>query len=392
MAGLGGGVLGAAATAAALMSERDPWGAPGEAAPGDLLERIAAVDGGGSGGDRRALGQVRRVRDQLRRLAARLQPAEGDRGCSLLDALVAGFPERVGLHTAEGRARLSSGLELRVGRPPLPGEPPAFLAVAVRATSRGVTLSCGAPLEPGSLRVPWRVAVRWDPDAQRVRVLRERRLGALCFETRPPRAADRREQAAAVEALLVAEALRAGPEQVLRPSPAVRSLLARIALLARLRPQLELPDLRFSTVLPMLATGCRSFAALAERDLAGALVGLLGHALHQRLLRELPERLDVPSGSSLRLDYGDGSGPPVLAARIQQLFGMLETPRILGEPIVVKLLAPNQRPAQVTQDLAGFWRGSYQQVRKELRGRYPKHAWPEDPLTAVAENRPRRKR
>ena len=109
--------------------------------------------------------------------------------------------------------------------------------------------------------------------------------------------------------------------------------------------------------------------------------------------REAPERLPVPSGSRIRLRYEEGKAP-VLAARIQEVFGLLETPTVAGGrvKVLMHLLAPNQRPAQVTQDLASFWANTWPQVRKELRGRYPKHAWPEDPLTAQPESRPRRRR
>jgi ATP-dependent helicase HrpB len=102
--------------------------------------------------------------------------------------------------------------------------------------------------------------------------------------------------------------------------------------------------------------------------------------------------LEVPSGSRLTLKYEEGR-PPVLAVRIQEVFGLLDTPRIAGGrvKVLLHLLAPNYRPQQVTDDLASFWRNTYAQVRKELRARYPKHAWPEDPFKATAERRPRRK-
>jgi ATP-dependent helicase HrpB len=108
--------------------------------------------------------------------------------------------------------------------------------------------------------------------------------------------------------------------------------------------------------------------------------------------REAPERLEVPSGSHITLKYEVGR-PPVLAVRIQELFGLAETPRVAGGRVrvLLHLLAPNYRPQQVTDDLASFWANTYPQVRKELRGRYPKHAWPEDPWTAQAERRPRRR-
>ena len=109
--------------------------------------------------------------------------------------------------------------------------------------------------------------------------------------------------------------------------------------------------------------------------------------------REAPERLEVPSGSRLALRYEEGRSP-VLEVRIQEMFGLGATPRVAGGrvPVLLHLLAPNYRPQQVTDDLASFWANTYSQVRKELRARYPKHAWPEDPIVAPPERRPRRKR
>jgi ATP-dependent helicase HrpB len=118
----------------------------------------------------------------------------------------------------------------------------------------------------------------------------------------------------------------------------------------------------------------------------------LSHAQRQAVEREVPERLPVPSGSRIALRYEVGR-PPILAVRIQEIFGLRDTPRIAGGrvPVLLHLLAPNNRPQQVTDDLASFWANTYPQIRKELRGRYPKHAWPEDPWTAQPESRPRRR-
>ncbi len=123
---------------------------------------------------------------------------------------------------------------------------------------------------------------------------------------------------------------------------------------------------------------------------ATSLLGTLSHAQRSALDREAPERLAVPSGNQIRLDYSDPARP-VLAARIQELFGLAETPRLARGrvPVLLHLLAPNGRPQQVTADLASFWKTTYAEVRKELAARYPRHAWPLDPTTAPAERRPR---
>jgi ATP-dependent helicase HrpB len=119
----------------------------------------------------------------------------------------------------------------------------------------------------------------------------------------------------------------------------------------------------------------------------------LSHVQRQAVEREAPEHLLVPSGNRLALHYEVGR-PPVLAVRIQEMFGLAETPRIAAGRVrvLLQLLAPNNRPQQVTDDLASFWTNTYPLVRKDLRARYPKHAWPEDPWSAKPKSRPRRKR
>ncbi|MBE0618693.1 MAG: ATP-dependent helicase HrpB, partial [Proteobacteria bacterium] len=137
-----------------------------------------------------------------------------------------------------------------------------------------------------------------------------------------------------------------------------------------------------------LARGRTSFEDLRKADLASALRSHLTWAQRQALEREAPERTQVPSGSLLRLAYPD-DGPPVLAVKIQEVFGWTEGPRVAGGrvPVVLHLLGPHGRPLQVTSDLSGFWQRTYPEVRKEMRGRYPRHRWPEDPWNAEPSRR-----
>ena len=139
-------------------------------------------------------------------------------------------------------------------------------------------------------------------------------------------------------------------------------------------------------------TRARRAADLARVDLGSAISGLLRWPQPADLDRLAPTHVEVPSGSRIRVDYG--VDPPVLPVRIQEVFGWTETPTVAGGrvPLVLHLLSPAGRPAQVTQDLAGFWDGAYRQVRAELRGRYPKHAWPDDPAHAEPTRGVRRRR
>src|SRR5262249_60634683 len=145
-------------------------------------------------------------------------------------------------------------------------------------------------------------------------------------------------------------------------------------------------------LLPGPCPSCRSFAALRAGRWLELLQSKLTHAQRQAVEIEAPERLAVPSGSRIALHYEVGR-PPVLAVRIQEVFGLRDTPRLAAGrvSVLLHLLAPNHRPQQVTDDLASFWANTYPQVRKELRARYPRHAWPEDRGTAGPERRPRRK-
>jgi ATP-dependent helicase HrpB len=162
-----------------------------------------------------------------------------------------------------------------------------------------------------------------------------------------------------------------------------QGFLARVAFLASSMPELDLPpdpDLLLAGTLDSLVAGKRSFADLRRADLEGALRAQLTPRQLRVLDREAPERLRLPSGREARLVYERGK-TPVLAARIQDLFGLTATPRVAAGrvPVVLHILAPSNRPVQVTDDLASFWQRTYPEVRKQLRGRYPKHAWPEAP-------------
>jgi ATP-dependent helicase HrpB len=128
-------------------------------------------------------------------------------------------------------------------------------------------------------------------------------------------------------------------------------------------------------------------------DLSEALRGLLDWRQRQELEALAPERIEVPTGSRIAIDYANPAAP-ILAGRLQEVFGWTETPRIGGGrvPLTLHPLSPAYRPVQVTRDLSGFWKSGYFEVRKELRARHPRHSWPEDPLTAPAVRGPRKRR
>jgi len=225
--------------------------------------------------------------------------------------------------------------------------------------------------------------VVWD-DRARVVIAREREtLGAIVLAERPIRNVD---PARVAEALLVG--VRQAGIDALPWSDGARSIRQRLAFLHTV--DASWPDVSDAHLMETLGTwlapyvgASRSFADLGRIDLAGALLSGLSWERRAALDELAPTHLVVPSGSRIPIDYSDATAP-VLAVRLQEMFGLAETPTVArgAVPLTIHLLSPAQRPVQVTKDLAGFWRSSYFDVRKELRGRYPKHYWPDDPMQA----------
>ena len=353
---------------------------------------------------------VLRARDQLADLARRAMPETPpaprlDRDEALGRALLAAYPDRLARRREPGSPRsvMVGGRGVRLAEESAFTTADLFVAVDVaepagaRPGQGGEALvRLASAVEPEWLppeRFTTAVEVAFDAGRERVVGWKRTRYEDLVLAERevPPDSVD-----PAITGRLLAEAAAARLDRALPlDDPEVASFLARVRCLAGWMPELGLPtfgedDLR--ALLPALAAGRRSFAELRRAPLLDALRGALSWSQLQALDREAPERLEVPSGSRIKLAYEPGR-PPVLAARIQELFGLAETPRVAAGrvPVLLHLLAPNGRPQQVTHDLRSFWETTYPQVRKELAGRYPKHAWPEDPWTARPERRPGRR-
>jgi ATP-dependent helicase HrpB len=403
-----------AALAAALLSERDPFvrsgvargvGRPPDPTVSDILDRVHALEAFERRESipaelhRAAARWVLRARDQMLRelRSATDDTASGQAGeDGLLRALLAAFPDRV-CRRREPRGRrgvMVGGRGVRLAASSAVSEPELFLAIDVDAggSEALVRLASGVRREwlPTAL-MRTAIEVAFDPATERVTARKRVRYDDLLLE----------ECAAALPeseevARVLAAAAAADLHSVLPPADSPGgNYLVRLRCLCEWMPELPWPPVDEAALreqLPWLCAGCRSFEELRRADWLGVLQGRLTHALRQTVEREAPERLEVPSGSRLALHYEVGR-PPVLPVRIQELFGWQETPRIAGGRVrmLLHLLAPNFRPQQVTDDLGSFWKNTYPQVRKELRARYPRHAWPEDPWTATAERRPRRK-
>ena len=224
--------------------------------------------------------------------------------------------------------------------------------------------------------------VRWNGAAERVDAFERLVYEDLVLEESRAARVDP-ERAAAV---LADAALARGP-RTFAAEGALDRLLARIDFTARHAPESRLTSPSEDDLAAALRASCagrRTFAELREASLEGALLGRLDPPQGQALARLAPERVTLPGGRSVTVQYETGDKPPWIQSRLQDFFGMSDGPRLAGGrvPLVLHLLAPNLRAVQVTTDLAGFWDRHYPALRRELMRRYPRHAWPEDPLRA----------
>lgn len=334
---------------------------------------------------------------EARRMAQRWAALAQENGAATAPATSAGallalaYPDRVAKSrgAGDGRFLLANGRGAQVdAASPLAREP--YLAIAELAGSaERARILLAAPIAESEIeamfatRIDEREEIVFDAANARLRGRKVRRLSALTLSEHPFSAAD-----APDAALILADGLvRLGLDRLPWTKP-LRQWRDRVAFLRAVEGE-EWPDLSDAALaasardwLAPAVQGKTSLGDLREGEFADALHALLPWSLRARLDREAPSHFDAPSGSRVPIAYGpDG---PVLSIRVQELFGMAQHPRIAGgrAPLTIELLSPAHRPVQVTRDLPGFWRGSYAAVRSEMRGRYPKHPWPEDPLQA----------
>ncbi len=368
-----------AADIAALLEERDPWRASD--APADIGPRLAALRAREPDprADRGALARIRRTAGQYRN---RLHLAAGTAAAGDPGRLIAAaFPDRIAQRRGEpGAFRLSGG-----GGAELPRVDPLaaakLLAVAAMQAKPAARIRLAAPLDPDDLppalaaSVTETVETTLDPVSGALLSRRRRRLGALVLSDRTVAA----DAAAGATALLAAAAAK------LPWTPPARQFQARVALMAGLEPDAGWPDLSDDALAAEAARwlaphldGLGGLADVARLDLAALLRGQVPGPLLHRLDRELPEALVLPGGTAA-VDY---TAPVAVAsARAQAFYGLTETPRLAGGrvPLRLSLLSPARRPVAITADLAGFWKGAWAEVRRDMRGRYPRHDWPENP-------------
>ena len=369
------------AALAVLLSVRSP----GRRSSIDLADRLEVLAAGNGPEAREAL----RLAGQV--LGRRLDPGR-IRPELAGPILAAGFPDRIARRRGNGAFQLVSGRGVLVPADDRLAASPWIVVADLDDRGADARAWLAAALDPADLpreRCVEHTATSLDPASGRIVARTATMLGALQlavleFEPDPDDAA---------QALLTAILPRLG--QILAASPGARTLQRRTALLREVEGDAsDLPDLSTAALaasaehwlLPWLH-GLRSLKEAEALDWPAILMGLLTRAQAARLETALPRRWTTPAGTSHAIDYDQD--PPVFAARLQELFGAASGPVLAGGrvPIALQLLSPAHRPAAVTADLAGFWRTGWPEVRKELRGRYPRHVWPEDPASAAATTR-----
>ncbi|MBA2487082.1 MAG: ATP-dependent helicase HrpB [Nitrospira sp.] len=399
---LGWGTL--ACDVAAVLSEREfLQGGPGWR-NADLRLRIEALRGtrehlAGATVNRTGCERARRASEQWQR-QLRLEPSRHG-AIDHLGILVAfAYPDRIAQRIAgnDGRYRLANGRGASFQTVQGLSQDEYLVVAQLDGSGDWARILLAAPVRVADLeqycdeQIETVDMLEWDERSRSVRARRQRRLGHLILDDRSLHGPD---------PMHVKAALLSGIERTgLACLPWTKELQqwrGRVAFLHRV--EATWPDLSDEALTKDLAgwlgpflEGLTSLAQVCRIDLRPPLEGLLTWQQRHELDRLVPTHLSVPSGSHVRVDYEQGDHP-VLAVRLQEMFGCQETPRIAGGrvPVIIHLLSPAGQPVQVTKDLASFWRSAYQEVKKELKGRYPRHHWPDDPLTAQPTNRAKRR-
>jgi ATP-dependent helicase HrpB len=392
---------------AAILSERDILRAGAGARDADLRLRVAVLRGDvrdlppGITVDNRAMTQAVRSSGHWQRDFTRGRPDSVDPHEWAGILLAWAYPDRIGRARGDGgRYLLANGRGARFGEPQALSKAEFIVAAELDGAEREARIFLAAPLRLADVekyfaaQILDHAQIVWDDREQAIRARRERRLGALLLESIEIRHPD--PQAMQNAALT---GLRQLGIAGLPWTPQLRQWQARVMLMNQYavpsaEPWPDLSDSALATTLeewaPPWISGFSRREHFARMDLGVALRSRLSYAQGVILEREAPTHFTVPSGSLIPIDYLDGE-IPTLSVRLQEMFGLSQTPSVADGrlPLLLKLLSPARRPVQITRDLVSFWNRGYHEVKKDLKGRYPKHHWPEDPYTAEPTRRAR---
>ena len=386
-----------AADIAALLEEKDPLAGEGDAAIDrriDALRRERSVVGHASQRgvpNRATMGRIARI---ARQYADMIHAREDNTSVNPYEVgalLASAYPERIGKAWKEGVGvfQLSGGGLVAVEATDGLAAAEWMVAAAVHQKSGGVgRVFLASVAAPADLRryAHEREKVFWDAKAGAVVARREVRIGAILMETKPlDPTENRRERWQQV----VCEAIVKEGPSMLNFSDEVQNMQRRIAFVATRHPELALPTVDTQAICecapewgPFFVGKAATVAELKKIDLREVVWSRLTYEQQQTVERLAPTHVVVPTGSRIRLDYRVGAEAPVLRVRLQECFGLVDTPQADGQPVLMELLSPGFKPVQLTTDLHSFWQTTYFDVRKELRRRYPKHSWPDNPLEA----------
>jgi len=334
------------------------------------------------------------------------QPSYASHAFSEGAALALAYPDRIAKNRGNGTFQMVSGRGASLTREDALAKAPYLVCCELDDRPGDAKVFLGCPIDEDEIvelfgdKIVDEPFCEWDRRTDSVKCVVRRKLGEMTLKEVSPTEAQRRGEGV-VKALLEGVRIK-GVENLPCWGKESLQLKERVNFLHRLSTSTPpwlggsgpWPEVSASSLIPALegfVGGMTKWRDLEKLDIAAVMDFILSESGHDRreLDRLAPTRMEVPSGSHMTIHYeGD---EPTVEVRLQECFGLMETPKVANGtvPIVMTLLSPAQRPIQITKDLAGFWKGAYQLVRKDMRGRYPKHYWPEDPFTAVATRRVR---
>ena len=306
--------------------------------------------------------------------------------------LALAYPERVGMAlSTPGHFRLSSGDNAQVDINDTLSASKWIAVASLNAASGRIFLASPISKEALLLLSYDHTTVQWDSRTERIIAQRQKRIGNLVIDSQDIQSPDRGQ---IIEA--VCKAVAKSGVSLLDFSDSVAALQHRIEAVRNWHPELSLPDTSTEHLLATAdewlpfyleqVSGTIDKKTLRSLDLSAIILGMLTYEQQLSLDRLAPTHITVPTGSRIRIDYRQGAEAPVVSVRLQECFGLTDTPTVNDgkQPLLMELLSPGFKPVQLTKDLRSFWQETYFEVRKELRRRYPKHSWPDDPLTAPA--------